>query len=91
MATQPTPQDISALLHEAGLEGYAVDVYMQPRRVTVAAQPPASLRGVTAQVREHEMLDAFTEVIAGAGFRVSRDQVGFSVMLIISAHEEERV
>lgn len=41
--------------------------------------------GVTAQVREHEKLNAYTETIEAAGYAVQRDQVGFGMALIVKA------
>jgi hypothetical protein len=88
MAKQPTPQGISALLRNASLGDYVIEEYDHADgMVTVSASPPDYLRGVTAQVYEHTMLNEATQVIESAGFTVQRDQVGFGVALIVGSGE----
>lgn len=97
MAKQPTPQGISALLKNAGhkrSEGAYNDGYVANKyRDGVAVMYEAGVGhpgGTAAQVREHEMLNAYTETIEAAGFDVQRDQVGYALSLIVSAGEAEQ-
>jgi hypothetical protein len=88
MAKQPTPQGISALLDKTCLGDYVVEDYDHAAgMVTVRACPPAYLRGVTAQVQEHALLNEATQQIEAAGFTVQQDQVGFGVALIVGSGE----
>lgn len=88
MAKQPTPQGISVLLSKTCLGDYVVEEYDHADgMVTVSARPPVYMRGVTAQVQEHTMLNEATQVIEAAGFTVQRDQVGFGVALIVGSGE----
>jgi hypothetical protein len=73
---------------KAGLGDYVVEEYdYADGMVTVSARPPEYLRGVTAQVQEHTMLNEATQVIEAAGFTVQRDQVGYGVALIVGSGE----
>jgi hypothetical protein len=95
MTKQPTAQGISALLRNAGFErskgahkeGFVVNTY-QDRVAVMYEQDVSAVGGVAAQVREHELLVAYTGVIEAAGFKVQQDQVGYALSLIVSAKEE---
>lgn len=104
MAKPPTPQGISSLLKRAGFarsekrstrikgwtessQGYRVTRYREDG--VAVHHEPGFARGAAAQVREHEKLTAYAKAIEEAGWKVQRDQVGFSTSLIVTAQPAE--
>ena len=106
MTEQPTVQEISDLLTEAGftksgrsrLDGRsAIDVtegfrvrYDRRHDAVLVRHILGETHGAASQVRESKKLAAYTEWIRDAGYRVQQDQIWHSVALIVTALPEAK-